>query len=358
MSGLFSRVGVLAVIRADRGHGRPGRPGRPGGHGRTLSIVWFGLTGLGLAAVLVEPLGVPELVTELAIPGWAPRAGAGVITTMYAVGLAARTGGRTWVSGALALLLAAAAVLSGHLVLVAGVAVSTAVLAGVLGVMATRSTQRFLGVVRECVIATAVAVVGGFAVVAYDAQVSFGRVSYLSLGLSLLGALVLVSRLSAGTHRLGGRGAVLGGVLLLLVAFAYSEALARWGSPELVRALADATRTVHSTLGAAPRPLEVFVGFPALVWGVSTRVRSRRGWWVCAFAAPALALVAVSLLDAERSLKEAGLSLAYSAALGILVGFLVIGTDSFVTRVRGRRTARIGGASAQNPEPGRLQPLL
>ena len=59
------------------------------------------------------------------------------------------------------------------------------------------------------------------------------------LGLSLLGALALAYRLAAGLHGLGRRGAVMlvSGIGLLAVSLAYTEALARWGSPELVDAV-------------------------------------------------------------------------------------------------------------------------
>jgi len=321
--------------------------------GRTLNTLWFALTGVGLAAVLLERAPVD-------MPAWVPAAGAVVITVTYAFGLAARTGGRARLNGALALLLAVGALLSGRPNMVAGAAVGTAVLAGVLAVMATRPAARFLGVVRECLIATSVAVVGAFAVAAYDAQVSLERVGFLALGLSLLGAIGLVYRLGAGVHGLGTRGSIMlgAGVLLLLVGVAYTEALARWGPPGLVLWTGDTMATLRATLGGVPRPLQVFVGFPALAWGVSTRARTQQGWWVCAFGAPALAVVAVSLLDPEPSLTEVGLSLVYSAALGLTLGYLVIRADQHFVGARGRRARRVEAAAALRPEPRRMQPLL
>jgi hypothetical protein len=107
-----------------------------------------------------------------------------------------------------------------------------------------------------------------------------------------------------------------------------------------------------------PRPIEVLLGFPALAWGVSTRARRRQGWWVCAFGAPGLSVVAVSLLDPDMALLEAGLSVLYSLGLGLLVGYGVIRADLFLTGARGRRARQLEELAAHRPEPGRLQPLL
>lgn len=328
--------------------------------GRAPYAVWLAVTGIGLLAVLLGSARLlPEVGAAAGLPAWVPRAGAAAISTTYAFGLASRAGGRARVSGGLALVLTAAAVLSEHPVLVAGAAVSTAVLAGVLAVMATSPAARFAGVVRECLVAVAVAVVGAFAVAGYGAQVSVERAGYLALGVSLLGALGLVYRLGAGMHGLHRRGSIMlvGGVVLLATSLAYTEALARWGPPELVRGIAEAAGMIRSRLGAVPRPLDVFVGFPALAWGVSTRARSSQGWWVCAFAAPVLAVVALSLVDADRSPQEAGLSLLYGTALGLMLGYLVIRADRFLTGARGRRARRLEEASAHRPEPGRMRPL-
>jgi len=320
--------------------------------GRTPSILWFALAGVGLGAVLIERarLGVPE---------WVPGAGAVVITTAFAFGLVARTGGRALAGGAVALVLIAGAQLSGSPMLVAGAAVCTAALAGVLAVMATSAAVRFSGVVRECAIAVAVAVVGAFAVAAYDPQVSLVRATYVALGLALFGALGLVFRLGAGVHGLGRRGSIMvaTGVLLLLVGFVYTEAFTRWGPPTLLSGIEQARTEIGAMLGAVPRPLLVFIGIPSLVWGVSTRARSRQGWWVCTFAAPAFAMVAVSLLDPERSLPEFALSTGYSAALGLLLGYLVIRADTYLEGVRGRDARRREQAGPHRPEPSRIRPL-
>ena len=298
--------------------------------------------------------------TSVPVPRWLPEAGAVTVTVTYAFGLAVRTGGRPVITGGLALLLSAGAVLSALPVLVAGAAVSTAALTAVLGVMSTKPAARFVGVIRECVVAVAVGVVGAFAVEAYPAEVSLERTGYLALGLAMLANLALVYRLGAGLHGLGRRGAVMvvSGLGLLFVTIAYTEALSRWGSPGLVEAVDEATRALRDLVGAVPRPIQVLLGFPALAWGVSTRARRRQGWWVCAFGAAAVTVVAVGLIDPRTSLVEAGLELGYGLVLGLAVGYLVIRLDSFLTGTRGRRARQLEEASAHRPEPGRTHPLM
>jgi hypothetical protein len=297
------------------------------------------------------------------LPPWAPLAGSVVVTTLYAAGLAVRAGGRALLFGVVALLLSAAAAWSAQPVLLSGAAVSTAALGAVLGVLATRPAARFPGVLRETLLAVLVAVVAAFASEAYQAPLSVARTGYLVIGLSLVGALAVAYRLGDGLHGLGGRGtvAVMVGIALLAVSLAYSEALARWGPPGLVHDLHSAAADVRSAIGAVPRPVEVLLGFPALAWGVSMRTRRRQGWWLCAFGATGLAVVAASLLDPHLALDEAALALAYSTVLGLLLGYLVIRVDALLARSRGSRPGASQGSgdpSVVRPEPGRMRALL
>jgi hypothetical protein len=316
-------------------------------------VLWLALFLAGVAGVVLP-------WTPMSTPAWVPAAAAVALTTLFTHGLAVRSGGRPLVSGGLALLLAGAAALSGHEVLLAGAAVGTAVVAALLAVLATTPAARFPAVVREVGVATVLAVAGAFAVRAYDAQVSLERTGYLAIGFSLLGALALVYRLGAGLHGLGRRGfaMIVMGVVLLTVILAYTEALATWGSPDMIATVDRTSATLGEVLGAVPQPIEVLLGFPALAWGVSTRARRRQGWWVCAFGAPGLAVVAVSLLDTASTLTEAGLSVLYSLILGLIVGYGIIRADLFLTGARGRRARRLEELAAHRPEAGRLQPLL
>jgi hypothetical protein len=322
------------------------------------------LTALWMLAAVVAVAALVVSWTPLAddpwLPPWVPTAGAVAVTTLYAVGLGVRTGGWPLLSGGLALVLTTLAVLTGLPVLVAAAAVTTAATGAVLGVLVTTPAARFVGVVKECALATFVAAVAALAAEAYHPQVSFERTDYLTLALALLGALVLVYQLGAGVHGLGTRGlvVVVGGICLLAVALAYTEALSRWGSAEMIATVDRTLTDLTDRFGALPRPIEFLLGFPALAWGVSTRARRRQGWWPCAFGAAGLAGIAVSLLEDGVSLVESSLSLGYGAVLGLLLGYLVIRVDTFLSGNRGRRARRAEAATAHRPEPKRTAPLL
>lgn len=324
---------------------------------RTATWLWFAVTGAALAAVAASWVA---LWVPIDVPASLSRAGAVAITTTYSFALGVRTGGRPWVAGGVALVLSATAALTGVPVLLAGATVLTAVLGAVLGVLATTPAARFLGVVREVLVASGVAAVAAFAAQAYQAEVGIERTEYLALGLALVGALVLVHRLGAGFHGLGRRGAVviLAGLAVLAVGLAYTEALATWGSPELIRALEESYAGARDLLGAVPRPLDILLGVPALAWGVSTRARRRQGWWPCAFGAAGLAGIATSLLDPRVGVGEAGLMLAYGVVLGLGPAYLVLRIDAFLSGNRGRRARRAEVAAAHRPEPRRTEPLL
>jgi hypothetical protein len=315
--------------------------------------VWAALVLAGFAALATgwAPLRLPVEVS---------RAGAVLVTTGYAFGLAARSGGRPLLSGALAFALSGTAVVWGLPVLLAGAAVSTAALGAVLGVLATKPAVRFRQVVRECLVAALVASGAAFAAVGYGARVSAERAGYLVVALALAGTLALAYRLGAGLQGLGRRGTIMvaSGVGLLAVSLAYTEALARWGPPGLVDSIGQLTEQLRATVGAVPRPMEFLLGFPVLAWGVSTRARRRQGWWAVVFGAAGLGVVACSLLNPAVSLQESGLSLLYSLVLGLLLGYLVIRADRFLSGARGRRARREEEAAAHRPEPGRLRPLM
>lgn len=316
-------------------------------------LLWLVLLLAGLTAVVLPWTGF-DLPEEVRL------AGAVTVTTLYTHGLAVRTGGRPLAAGGLALLLAGAAVLTGAGVLLAGAAVATVVAAALLGVLATTPAAKFSRVVREVLLATLVAAGGAFGAWAYGAELSMARTGYLVIGFSLLGALALVYRLGAGIHGLGRRGliVIVGGVVLLTVTLAYTEAVGRWGSPEMVESIEAAFARAEEVLGAVPRPIEVLLGFPALAWGVSTRARRRQGWWVTAFGAPGLAVIAAALLVPDADLAEVGLTVGYSLVLGLLLGYLIVRADLFLTGARGRRARRLEELAAHRPEPGRLEPLL
>lgn len=320
---------------------------------RALTVTWFVVVLAALGSLVVG-------YTPLETPSWVPLSGAVTLTTAYSFALGVRAGGRPLIAGGLALALSVAAVISAIPVLLAAAAVCTAAIGAVLGVVVTEPAAKFRAVLREVGVAVAIAAVSAFAAAAYDARLSLERAGYLALALALLGALALVFRLGAGLHGLGTRGAVviLGGLALLAVTIAYTEALARWGSPGMIENFDQSRDRVRDLLGAVPRPIEVLVGFPALAWGISTRARRRQGWWACAFGAAALAEVSTSLLDPKMQLAEAGLTLAYGAGAGLLLGYFVIRVDTFLSGTRGARARRAEEAAAHRPEPQRTHALM
>ena len=320
---------------------------------RLLRLLWALATLAGAAALA---LGWTPIAHSDAVP----EVGAVAVTTSFSLALAVRTGGRPVLTGLLALALGAGALVTGWPLLLSAAAVTTAAVGAVLAAVVTTPAARVPAVARECVVAFLVAVVAALAANAYDAPVSAERAGYVVLGLSLLGALGLAYRLAAGLHGLGRRGAVMlvSGIGLLAVTLAYTEALARWGSPEIVDSFESSVRGLRDLVGAVPRPTELLVGVPALAWGVSTRARRRQGWWGTGFGVAGLAVVTTSLLDHRVPLLQAGLATTYSLVLGLLLGYLVIRADSFLSGARGRRARRLEEASAHRPEPGRTHALL
>ncbi|MEV5000160.1 hypothetical protein [Nocardioides sp. LML1-1-1.1] len=316
----------------------------------------------GIACAVLVALGTAALVAAMVPvgPDWLGVTGSLVVATTYTSLLAARTGGRPLVFGALALLCGLVAVLSDQDVLLTGAAVSTSALAAVLGVMITVPASGFLAAARECAVALVCAGVGALATVGFEPAIQKERFEYVGLGLALLGALVLVYRLGAGLHGLGRRGlavVAVGGVVLMATLL-YAEALRRYGSTGLVDELLSWVRWSRDTLGAFPRPVETVLGVPALVYGVHMRARRRQGWWVCAFGVAATSSTATALANPAVSVTEATLSVVYGLVVGLLLGGLLIRLDLMLTGNRGRRSRVAEQAAAVRPEPGRFAPLL
>jgi hypothetical protein len=324
---------------------------------------WAQVTAIGVWAGLATLAGaVALLVLALADvgPDWFDRAGAVGVATATTVTLAVRTGGRPLVFGTLALALGVLAVVVDNNSLRAGAAVLTATGTAVLAVMATVPAVRFRGAVREVLVAVAISAVGALAVVGFRPVVSLERFDYTSLTLSFALGFVLVFQLGAGWHGLGRRGlvVVLVGSLALAVSLAYAEMLRRYGSPAVIDAMFDAVSWMRANLGAVPRPLQVLVGFPALVWGTHMRARRRQGWWVCVFGVAATVSVAGSLMNPATSLVEALLIVGYSLPPGLVIGYAAIRLDLLLTGPRGARARRAEERTALRPEPRRFQPLL
>jgi len=116
---------------------------------RLLVVLWLLVVGAGLAALVAAMVPVG--------PTWLDGAGAVAVVTAYSWALAARTGGRPVVFGALALALGGAVLALDQDYLRTGAAVMTCVVSAVLGVMATTPAVQFTRAARECVIAVLVA---------------------------------------------------------------------------------------------------------------------------------------------------------------------------------------------------------
>ncbi len=323
---------------------------------RSLEVLWV-LVGLaavaGIVAVRVSS-EVPDLVREVS----------GVtLSAALALGLGVRTGGRPVWAGVLAALVGTAAYVSDWEPLLDGAAVGTGVLAATLGVMATIPAATFGRAIREALVATTIGWVGAFGVVAYGPgarlDVDLIRFGYAVLGLSLVGAIALVYRLGAGLHGLGRRGYLVAGgaVLMLAIALAYSEAIAQWGSRDLVGTIDDIRDSTKDALHAVPHPIMALLGYPALVWGVFMRARRRQGWWVCAFGVAVTSPSATRLVAQELSPTSVILGAVYSIVVGIALGYVVIRVEQSLTGTHGRRARRDEEAEAHRPEPARFEPL-
>lgn len=322
------------------------------GESRAPLVIWFALVLLGTAALVCAMIPVgPE---QLGVTGSV------TIAFAFAWGLAARTGGRPFIFGPLALICGLVAVFSDNDLLLTGAAVGTSAAAAVLGVMITVPAAGLVGAARECVIALLFGAVGAMAAIGFEPAIQKERFEYVGLGLAFAAAIVLVYRLGAGFHGIGRRGLVIVGVggVVLAATLLYAELLRRYGSTGLVDELLTWVRWSREHLGAFPRPIATVLGVPALAYGCHMRARRRQGWWVCAFGVAATSPAATALANPAVSVSEAGLSIVYSLVLGLLLGWLLIRLDLALTGTRGRRSRDAEQAAAVRPEPRRFEPLL
>lgn len=292
-------------------------------------------------------------------PEWLDGAGAVAVLSTYAWAVMARTGGRQVVFSVLALVIGVVTVVTDAEVLRSGAAVLTCVVSALLAVVLTVPAKNFLAAVREVVVATAVASVGAFATVGFEPVASSARFGYVTLAIGYVLMFALVWRFAAGLHGLGTRGVavIVVGSLVVAASLVYTEMLRHYGSSGIAQTGAEVSEWMRSTIGAVPRMLTIFLGVPALVWGVHMRARRRQGWWVCAFGVAATLPVAQRLVNLDTSYVEAGLQTAYSVALGLLVGFVVIRVDLALTGQRGARARAAEEAHAVRPEPPRFSSL-
>jgi len=325
---------------------------------KTLSAVLVLLVVGWLTAVGVAAGGVVGDSAWGSQPVIVSRTAAAVATWVVLVLLARRCGGRTLLIAAFAAFLLALVTVFPEAWALAGAAVTTASAHAVLAVLVTRpaGVLRSLG---ELVLSATVGVDGAFVVTAYDVTLRPFGFRLIVLMLVLAVALAVARRLGQGVGSLGRRGIILIVVaaVLLVVSVAYAQAIRQWGSPELVAGVADSSVWVEDRLGAVPRPIEVLVGFPALVWGVVIRMRRRQGWWMCAFGALGAAGITTSLVQPRIEPEEALLAAGYNVVIGAALGLLIVALDRLIAGSGGRRVRSQGHEGARRSEPGRLQPL-
>jgi hypothetical protein len=308
------------------------------------------LAGTAVLVCAMVPIG----------PDWFGIAGGVTVGSAYSWALAARTGGRPVIFGALALALGLLAAWADSDLISTGTSVLTTAVAAVLGVMVTVPAKSFLASIRECVLGMGLAAIGAMAAIGFEPAIDVTRFEYLGLGIALVGAEILVFRLGAGLHGLGRRGVgvVAVGAALLLATLLYAELLRRYGSAGLVDWLLAQVDWSREHLGAFPRPIVAVLGVPALAYGCHMRARRRQGWWVCAFGVAATSPVATSLGNPAVALSEVVLSAVYGLLVGLVLSYLVIRLDLALTGNTGRRSRRAEQAAAVRPEPRRTAPLF
>ncbi len=237
-------------------------------------------------------------------------------------------------------------------------AVAAGVSYGLLGMVMTRPAAGLLAL-REALVALVFGAAGAVAVTGYDVGLRPYRFRLAVLALTLLAALAVAWQLSLGFRSLGRRGAalIIGAVVVLVVTVVYVQLVRQGGSPGVVGSLTATKGTLRQWIGAAPRPVEALVGFPALIWGAAVRNRRRQGWWMSAFGSLAAAGIATSLAQPSVALREATESTVYSMLIGCCLGLALVGLDRLLGGP-GHGASPAGGVEPERAEPGRTSSLL
>jgi hypothetical protein len=325
-----------------------------------LDRIAAALVLVGTAAALVAGLQVAE--TE----GWLDhvadpvvRAAALASTWCAVVLLSRRCGGRTIIIATFSAVVFALAGTFPETWALAGGAVTAGTVFGLLAMVYTRPAGG-VGLVRELLVSASIGVLGALVVAGYHVELRPYRFRMMVLGLVLICAFLLAWRLGHGARSLGRRGGaiIVVGVVVLAGSLAYVQAVRSWGSPSLVHNLDDFKASISDLLGAAPRPVEALIGFPALVWGVAARRRRRQGWWMCAFGALGAAGITSSLIHPDVGFWSAMASTGYDVVIGLALGALVVFADGLLTGGGGRRAEATRDLGVDRPEPARFASLL
>lgn len=317
---------------------------------------------LALAAVvgsLVAGLRIADSEGWLSSPDVLARIGGLVAGWAAVTVLSRRCGGRAMVIGGFAAVAFGLAGAFPESWALAGAAATSAIAFGLLGMVLTRPAAG-IAVARELVVSASIGLLGALTVRGFDVSIRPYRFRVLVLAAVLIGALLLAWRLGHGSRSIGRRGAaiIVVAVVVLIGAVAYAQAIRSWGSPGLLHNLTDVKHWLQDTVGAAPRPIEALVGFPAIVWGVAVRRRRRQGWWICAFGALGAASVTSSLIQPGTPLHEAMLSTGYDVLIGLAIGSILVLVDRLLTQPGGRRADALTDVDPERPEPPRFAALM
>ncbi|MFL6088776.1 MAG: hypothetical protein ACJ71Z_01400 [Aeromicrobium sp.] len=306
--------------------------------------VW--IIGIVLAGTAVVAFDLPWKVN---------RAGAALLLVVFAMALTHRVGGHMRIWAALAGILGVTAAVTGLPVLVASAAGVSAVVAAVWAIVFTRPALTVVQAVGEYVVAIAIALSGTVAVAAWNASVSYARFNMVVVAAALGLSIMLVWNLGAGLHGLGREHLlVLSAVAALIVlVLAYASFVRSHGSEWVTDMIASIVIWMRQTVGGVPRPVEVFLGFPALIVGVSLRARTREGWWIMVFGVISTSVLTTSLVSPRAFPTYIALSTLYSAVLGLIFGLFV---RRVVVPDHSRRATRVVEPE-RRIEPARLAAL-
>jgi hypothetical protein len=314
--------------------------------GAVLATVVMWVIGAAGAATSVVAVGAPE---------WVQRPAAAVLMVVFVVALVHRAGGhmRLWVPPAA--LLAVVTLLFENNALLASAAMLSAVTAAVWSVVATRPASTVVGAVGEFGLTLVIALSGTVAVAAWNAPVNYQRFNLLVVGAALALAITLVWRLGAGLHGMGRQNfaILVGAAVVVVLVLAYSSFVRTHGSQTLIDLFTDLVIWLRETFGGVPRPVEVFLGFPALLVGVSMRSQRREGWWILVFAVIGTSVLTTSLVTPGAFPTYIALSTVYSVVLGLVLGLFV--RSRVMTRRSSRAARQIEPIS--RVEPGRFASL-
>lgn len=298
----------------------------------------FVMVLVGLAWV-VGTVGSSTSIVAVHTPSWVERPSAALLMVVFAIGLTHRGGGylRLWLP--VTVVLGTAAVTLETNVLLASAAAVTAVLGAVWAVLVTRPAATMIGAIGEYVVTLAVALSGTLAVAAWNAPVNYQRFNLTVLAIALGLAITLVWNLGAGLHGMGRQNfAILACIAaMVLMVLVYSSFVRSHGSQSLVHTISDWVIWTRQHFHGVPRPVEVFIGFPALIVGVSLRSRRREGWWILVFAVIGTGVLTTSLVTPGAFPTYIGLSTLYSSILGLIVGLVL---RQQVMKERSARAAR------------------